>query len=87
MTRRERIIDILTETFSPQHLVVEDFSAEHAGHASAPDGGESHFRVHIAATQFANTSRVACHRMIYDALGDEMQHGIHALQIDILPSK
>ena len=41
----------LRDHFAPSHLVVDDESAAHAGHAGAPDGGESHFRVEIVVPE------------------------------------
>jgi BolA protein len=58
---------------------VRDDSAQHAGHAGAAAGG--HFSVTIVASAFAGKARVARHRMVYDALADGMQRGIHALAI------
>lgn len=62
-----------------ESLHVSDDSAEHAGHAGASAGG--HFSVTIIAAAFAGKSRVARHRLVYDALADGMQRGIHALAI------
>ena len=58
---------------------ITDDSAQHAGHAGAAAGG--HFSVTIVALAFAGKPRVARHRMVYDALADAMQRGIHALAI------
>jgi BolA family transcriptional regulator, general stress-responsive regulator len=60
-------------------LDVRDDSAQHAGHAGASAGG--HYSVTIVAAAFAGRPRVARHRMVYDALADAMQRGIHALAI------
>jgi BolA protein len=60
-------------------IQITDDSAQHAGHAGASAGG--HFTVTIVAAAFAGKARVARHRMVYDALADAMQRGIHALAI------
>ncbi|MGF6569275.1 BolA protein [Paraburkholderia sp. GAS333] len=60
-------------------IQITDDSAQHAGHAGASAGG--HFTVTIVAAAFAGKPRVARHRMVYDALADAMQRGIHALAI------
>ncbi|MDE1184363.1 BolA family protein [Paraburkholderia sp.] len=62
-----------------QSIEVRDDSAQHAGHAGAEAGG--HFTVTIVAAVFAGKARVARHRLVYDALADAMQRGIHALAI------
>ena len=69
----------LTQAFAPLQLDVEDDSASHAGHAGAASG--SHFNVSIVSAAFAGKSRVARHRLVYDALADAMRNGIHALAI------
>lgn len=78
---RDRIEAQLTEVFAPDHLKVTDDSHLHAGHAGAPDGGESHFTVEIQASRFAGLNRVAMHRLINDALSDELNGPVHALAI------
>ncbi|WP_322043506.1 BolA family protein [Paraburkholderia sp. J67] len=73
----------LTEALAPvDSIVVRDDSALHAGHAGAAAGG--HFHVTIVAAAFMGKARVARHRMVYDALAEAMQRGIHALAITAL---
>ena len=73
------IRDRLTQAFAPQSLEIVDDSHKHAGHASARGGG--HFNVHIVSTAFAGKNLVQRHRMVYEAMGDLMQHEVHALSI------
>ncbi|NLP64161.1 BolA family protein [Paraburkholderia sacchari] len=65
-----------------ESIAVRDDSALHAGHAGAAAGG--HYHVTIVAAAFAGKARVARHRMVYDALAEAMQRGIHALAITAL---
>lgn len=69
----------LRETFAPLQLEVQDDSAAHAGHAGAREGG--HYTVRLRSVRFAGLSRVARHRLVYDALGELMSSGIHALAV------
>ncbi|ABO54846.1 BolA family transcriptional regulator [Burkholderia vietnamiensis] len=69
----------LSASLAPLSLAVRDDSAQHAGHAGASAGG--HYTVTIVSAAFAGKSRVARHRLVYDALADAMQRGIHALAI------
>ncbi|MBN3724090.1 BolA family protein [Burkholderia sp. Ac-20379] len=81
-TPDERIAQIearLNAALAPEALQITDDSAQHAGHAGAAAGG--HYTVTIVAAAFAGKSRVARHRLVYDALADAMQRGIHALAI------
>lgn len=75
----------LTERLTPSHLVVLDESAAHAGHvgSNGTDFG-THFRVQIASPFFTTQSRVACHRLVYDAVQDFIDQGLHALAIEII---
>lgn len=75
----------LQERLQPSHLEVIDESAAHAGHAGANGTGwGTHFRVRIAAPAFAGQSRVARHRLVYDALQDFIAQGVHAIAIEVL---
>jgi BolA protein len=69
----------LGAALAPQHLTIADDSAKHAGHAGASEGG--HYRVVVVSSHFAGLNRVARHRLVYDAVADAMQRGIHALAI------
>lgn len=82
MTVADRIRETLTGTFRPVSLKVVDESHLHKGHAGHRPEGESHFRVTIAAEAFRGKSRVAAHRMVYDALATEIEGGVHALAIE-----
>ena len=75
----------LKERLQPTFLEVLDESAAHAGHAGAnAQGFGSHFRVRIASSAFAGKSRVASHRLVYDALQNFIDQGLHALAIEII---
>jgi len=81
----DRIMDKLSGRFAPAHLEVIDESHRHKGHAGWREGGETHFRVRIAASELAGLSRVAQHRAIMDALSDEFRDRVHALAIEVVP--
>ncbi len=73
----------LHERLQPTLLEVIDESAQHAGHAGANEQGYgTHFRVRIASPFFTGTTRVARHRLVYDALQDFIDQGVHALAIE-----
>jgi BolA protein len=78
--RIDRIRTRLTQALQPDSLEITDESAKHAGHAGAASGG-GHFIVHIVAAAFQDKNLIQRHRLVYDALGDMMQHDIHALSI------
>ena len=73
----------LRERLAPTRLEVLDESYQHAGHVGANDTGVgTHFRVRIASPLFTGKSRVARHRLVYDALQDFIDQGLHALAIE-----
>jgi len=67
------------QSLNPLSVVIEDESHRHAGHAGASEGG--HYELVIVAEAFSGKNTVARHRLIYDAAGDLMRRGIHALSI------
>jgi BolA family transcriptional regulator, general stress-responsive regulator len=77
---REAIEAALRDGLQPTWLEVRDDSHLHAGHAGAREG--KHFSVRITSARFAGCSRVARHRLVYDALRLLMPAGIHALAIE-----
>lgn len=74
---------LLTQQFSPRVLAIEDESARHAGHAGARPGGETHYRLRLVSDAFEGLSRVARQRLVYHALREEFDTGLHALSLDL----
>jgi BolA protein len=72
----------LTEKLSPTQLEIIDDSAAHVGHVGAKGGG--HYTVSIAAPLFEGKSRVECHRLVYQSLGNVVGNEIHALSIRVV---
>lgn len=77
---RDQIEARLELELAPEALTIEDDSHLHAGHAGAREG--AHFSVFIVSPRFTGLHRVARHRLVYHALAELMQSGIHALAID-----
>ena len=69
------------QALEPLALDLVDESEQHRGHAGYREGGNTHWRLSIVSPQFAGKPTVARHRMVYQALGELMQHPIHALAI------
>jgi len=75
----------LQEQLKASTLDVIDESYQHAGHAGANGTGMgTHFRVRIASPLFTGQSRVARHRLVYDALQEFIDQGVHAIAIEIV---
>jgi BolA protein len=81
--RVAKIEQLLAAAFEPIEMLVKDQSHLHAGHAGARSG-KGHFNVKIVSDKFAGQSRIARHRMVYDALGSFIDSDIHALSINAI---
>lgn len=76
-----RIEAKLSAAFAPTSLAVTDESHLHAGHAGARPEGETHFRVAIVAPAFAGRTRLERHRMVNEAVKEELAGPVHALAV------
>jgi len=73
----------LRAAFHPRSLLVEDESEAHRGHAGYQDGGQSHFHVALDAPELDDLSRLARHRAVHKAIGDDLVGKIHALRLTL----
>ncbi len=78
--KQQQIADKLTQSFALDYLEVIDESGQH----NVPPGSESHFKVTIVATEFAQLGLVKRHQAVYAALSELMEDGIHALALHTL---
>lgn len=74
-TIRQRLQDAL----EPSQLEVIDEGHMHIGHSGE---GQGHFRVRITSDRFAGKSPLQRHRLVYAAVDDLLDNGIHALAIE-----
>lgn len=77
--RIDNLRGTLEAVLAPIRLDIEDDSHRHAGHVGAKGGG--HYRVYIVSAKFSGRSLIARHRMVYEALAEQMQGDIHALSL------
>jgi BolA protein len=84
MSVRDAIVEKLSAKFAPTYLEVIDESSRHQGHAGWREGGETHFRVRIAAPGFVPMTRLARHRAVMEALEAELRSQVHALALEVL---
>lgn len=80
-SRAARIEALLRASFPTDHLQVTDNSAQHAGHAGAQPGGETHYTVLLVSRAFQGQGRVARHRAVNAAVAQEFDLGLHALAL------
>jgi BolA family transcriptional regulator, general stress-responsive regulator len=81
MSAETRLREKLMVALEPTRLDIVNESELHAGHRSSPGTGESHFRILIVSPMFAGVSRVGRHRMVNDAIAEELNGLIHALAL------
>ncbi|VWX63411.1 BolA family transcriptional regulator [Burkholderiales bacterium 8X] len=85
LPRAAELERVLHDALQPTQLEVIDESSQHAGHSGArPEGWGTHFRVRVASPLFDGKSRVARHRLVYDALQLFIAQGVHAIAIETL---
>jgi BolA protein len=77
MKVQESIERKLEERFTPSVLEVTNESSRH----SVPAGSETHFKVVVVSDAFEGKPLIERHRLVYEALADEMRSGVHALTI------
>lgn len=83
LPRTEELRERLEQQLRPTWLEVIDESAAHAGHSGAgTEGYGTHFRVRLSSPHFEGLSRIARHRLVYDALQEFIDRGLHALAIE-----
>nr|XP_033781071.1 bolA-like protein 1 isoform X2 [Geotrypetes seraphini]XP_033781072.1 bolA-like protein 1 isoform X2 [Geotrypetes seraphini]XP_033781073.1 bolA-like protein 1 isoform X2 [Geotrypetes seraphini]XP_033781074.1 bolA-like protein 1 isoform X2 [Geotrypetes seraphini] len=67
----------LTQSLQPVHLEVHNESHMHA----VPKGSETHFRVVVVCEKFSGMSLIQRHRLVNEALQEELAGAVHALSI------
>lgn len=72
---------ILTEKFPDSLILIENQSHLHAGHASSPQTGQSHFHVTVVADDFFGLSRIQRHRMVNALISSLFHEGLHACNL------
>ncbi|WP_228445778.1 BolA family protein [Terricaulis silvestris] len=83
LSRFERMETLLKTAFTPSVFELQDQSRFHAGHAGASPGGETHYKLSLVSTAFEGLNRVARQRLVYQALHEEFDTGLHALSLDL----
>ncbi|HAD09865.1 MAG TPA: BolA family transcriptional regulator [Porticoccaceae bacterium] len=77
MSVQQQIESKLTAALSPALLQVENESHMH----NVPPDAETHFKLIIVSSAFANQRPVSRHQQVYKTLADELRAGVHALAI------
>jgi len=67
----------LRERLNPQHLELVNESPQHG----LPPEAEKHFRVVVVSDGFANQMRIERHRLVHEAVAEELKSHVHALSV------
>jgi BolA protein len=81
--RADRIQQAIAARFPAADIAIRDDSAQHAGHAGAAPGGQTHYTLQVVSPAFRGLSRVARSRAVHDALAAEFASGLHALALTL----
>lgn len=81
MSRRDRLVQLLSAAFPSARFEVFDDSAAHAGHGHGFDG-ETHYRLQIKDESFRGHLPIAIHRRILAAIKPETDAGMHSFVIE-----
>ena len=79
MTRQQHIQTIISSSFKPIFLEIENESHKHR----AQLGEESHFKVTVVSQNFLGMRLVSRHRSINALLKEEFSKGLHALSLHL----
>lgn len=73
--RLEKKLDLI-------HFEIKDFTGRHLNH-KLHEGG-FHLETTIVSNNFTDKTLIERHRLVYDAMGELMNHEIHALSMKTL---
>ena len=80
MSMKDRIEGRLLQDLAPERMRLENESYMH----NVPEGAESHWNLIIVSKEFEGKPLIKRHRAVYNALGNEIRDGIHALTMKTL---
>ena len=72
MIEPEKIVEKIQQALPDADVKVQDLT-----------GTKDHYKARVVAAQFEGENRVSRHRMIYEALSEEMKGPIHALTLEV----
>lgn len=84
MDRKHRITTLINDLEGVESVKVTNNSHLHSGHLGDDGTGETHFALEIKSSRLKNMSRVAAQREVNQALQEEFDGGLHALEIKVV---
>lgn len=85
-TIHESLQYILTKTYQPIFLKIENQSDRHLHHKHGPTqkGAETHFAITLVSAHFLNMIRIERHKHVYGTLDSFLKNDIHALALKLM---
>ncbi len=83
MNRKQRIDKILSNKFDNFSLEIIDNSHLHKGHNNFTGSGETHIKIILTKKNDSPFNRLNIHRIINSLLEEELNSGLHSLEIKI----
>ncbi|MFB6263803.1 MAG: BolA family protein [Bradymonadaceae bacterium] len=71
MIEPDEVVSKIQQSLQDAQVEIEDLT-----------GTKDHYDVTVVSTDFEGKSRIEQHRLVYDALEDEMEGPIHALSLE-----
>ncbi|MBU3759707.1 MAG: BolA family transcriptional regulator [Candidatus Omnitrophica bacterium] len=78
----DELLEILKIRLDAPHVLVQDDSAKHRGHAGSQRGA-GHFKAEIVSPLFKGLAPVERHRLVFQTIAQEMDREIHALSLKL----
>ena len=82
MVIEKEIKNRLQKQMNLEHFEIKDFTGRHLNH-KLHEGG-FHLEAIIVSKDFEDKGLIDRHRLVYESVGDLMQHEIHALSMKTL---
>lgn len=71
MIEPQQVVAKVEEAFEDAEVRIADLT-----------GGRDHYELHVVASEFEGKPLIKRHRLVYDALSEEMEGPIHALKLE-----
>ena len=78
----DQVKEKINKKINPENIILIDNSHLHTQHKSF-DPKKLHLKVIIKSKKLKKMNKIMAHKEIYSILKDEMNHKIHALEIEI----
>ena len=86
-TIEERLHEKISDKYGKDNYRLQNESGKHHGHAGDDGSGQTHFRLEISSSRFADMTKITAQREVYNLLSQEFSDGLHALSLKLTSKK